>query len=176
MSRGRVNGPSTTHRSQPVCAQSFDRNPPVRPDGRGLHSMKPSSESKMTERRTTTRRAAPQAQIETRAIEIASAADARLDGHEDLCTERFKNLSEDIKQLSGDAKAAISELSSRQDNNHRTNTDALREVASTLADLSQKVAVGQGKADGANGAGGIILKLAPIIMMAIMLVLTWMKH
>lgn len=128
--------------------------------------MPKTGESKMVERATT-----PQARVNTRALEIASRADARMDAHEQVCTERYKNLADqfgdvkgDIKELGDDAKAAIGVVSDRQDNNHRTNTEQLSKITEALNQLTQKVAVGQGKLDGANGAGAFLLKVLPILL------------
>lgn len=123
----------------------------------------------MAERRTPARRASPQAGIETRAIEIASAADARQEAHEQVCAERYGNiktditeLKADVKELSRDARNAIDELAKKQEGYHRTNSEALAQIVAKQA--------------GERSAMGFVLKNLPLLMMAATLALTIAWH
>lgn len=135
-------------------------------------------ESEMSERRAVAVRRIPaQEQVETRAVEIASRTDARLDGHEDLCTERFKNLDakvdgvkEDIQRLNDDAKNAITEQGVKQESYHKSNAETLAGLKAALAALTSE----------RSGARGMWSTLAEVVKIAVPLgtlaFLIWGNH
>jgi chromosome segregation ATPase len=94
------------------------------------------------ERRTSERRkpstAAAQDQIDTRAIEKVTKVEADLEGHEDLCTERFNNLNgkvDDVKDQVSDIKNDIKNLSDKQEKYHKTNSEALESLQNKFATM-----------------------------------------
>lgn len=130
-------------------------------------------------------------------VRILSPAEveARLDGHEDLCTERFRNLDakiddvkDDVRVLSGyvekgmqtlndDAKKAIDNLGSRQDGFHKMNSDTLQQLTLGLSQLTLQVASGKGSFEGASGAVRFILQIIlPIGMSLATLIIVALKH
>lgn len=108
---------------------------------------------RMTPPSTTARHA--QDQIDTRAIEIAQRADSRIDGHELLCSERFKNLA-----------GKVDELKSGQDR-----------LEGKLDSLGTARAIDAGKRDGAHLLGMTIKDWLMVAIAAAVLVSNFMmKH
>lgn len=115
----------------------------------------------------------PQARINTRSLEVVSELKGDLAGHKDMDALQFANvraelteIKGDIKQLSTDAKGAIDLVAKQNADNHKTNTDTLQKLAAGLSELSQRVAVGQGKSDGERGFVGFLIKVSPIALSA----------
>lgn len=129
-------------------------------------------------------RRAPQTAIDTTALEKASALEARVDGHEDLCTERFKNLAADIagvkgdiQQLNEDASDRLDKLDAKQETNHRSNAETLRVLTTGLAQLSQQFGNAQGERAGLSDAGNMLTKIMPIMLSTMtLLYLIFGKH
>lgn len=136
--------------------------------------------------------------LASKAFEKACHVETQIEGHEDLCTERFKNLDtkvdgvqQDIKRLSDtvardmqrlndDAKNAIDDFGqrqeARQDAYHKTNSDSLKALTSGLADLSLQVGVGQGNMAGMGGAVRFVLQyILPIGISAATLITLWSR-
>jgi len=131
----------------------------------------PARGESMSERRAVSavRRLPAQEQVETRAVEIASRAEARPEAHEEICAERYGNiktditeLKADVKELSRDARSAIDELAKKQEGYHRTNSEALAQIVA--------------KSAGERGAIGVVLKNLPLLLTAAMLILTIVWH
>lgn len=120
-------------------------------------------ESKMVERPS------PQVRINTRAVEIVAELKGELNGHKDMDGLQFANIraelaeiKSDIKDLSTDAKDQVAALAEKQEGYHRTNSGDLAEVKSSLAALISERA-------GANGVGGLLIKIAPIVLSCVTL-------
>lgn len=126
-------------------------------------------ESEMVERRAPARRSSAQAQLDTRAIELAAATDARQEAHEQVCSERYRNIEANsmrteaaIQTLNNDAKSAIDKVRQQQDDNHRENSAKLDGLINKQA--------------GANGVWATATKAAQIILMVATLCLTIVWH
>lgn len=117
--------------------------------------MTKAGESKMVERHTT-----PQARLNTRALEIAADAKAEITAHKDMDALQFANIRTelteikgDIKELGHDAKLAISEVSDRQDANHKDNQSWMRRLEEKVDSLGGKQISDDGKREGARWLG-----------------------
>lgn len=129
-------------------------------------------DSKMTERTIS-----PQVRINTRTLEVVSELRGDLNGHKDMDSLQFATvraelteIKGDIKQLNNDAKRAIDDLADRQENYHKTNS-------ATLTDLKFSINALTSERAGANGVGGLLIKLAPIFLsLATLAFWIWGRH
>lgn len=127
--------------------------------------------------------ASVQEDIDTRALEIACRVEAAQEGHEDLCTERFRNLDmkiddvkDDIRRGNAADQKAMEDLTRRTETYHQTNSIALKEITSGMAALALQFGVGQGKIDGSGSFLEKTLKVLPIIIATATLVLVLVRY
>ena len=121
----------------------------------------PAAQPKSRRRRLPT----PQEQIDTRAIEIAAKTDARQDGHEDLCAERYKNL-----------YGSIADMKKDQADRHTENKSRLTAIETSLTAISTRDAATDGQRQGAKVLGLAIKDWLVVIIALAALVSNFMHH
>ena len=83
------------------------------------------------------------------AYEKAVHVEERLNGHEDLCGERFRNLHGDIAEM----RTAFAGLSQRQESYHKENREDIAKVGAAVTKLTTAIDVTRGRATGAHLLG-----------------------
>jgi hypothetical protein len=116
--------------------------------------------------RSRRRRLSPsQQQIDSRALEIAAAAEARIDGHEDVCSVRFENLDE-----------KVDDLKSNFDKAHKDNQDWMRRLEEKVDKLATRHAKNDGQSDGVRLLGMAIKDWLIVLITAGALVVSLTHH
>lgn len=97
---------------------------------------------KIAEKMSSDPHQAYQRQLDTRALEKASAVEARQEAHEDICGERYKNI-----------ESKFADLKAENQSNHRDNIETLKAIKDELSAATKALAAINGSQTGRSSFG-----------------------